>query len=74
MFDALKALPRLLLDPLTATCLVVAVVSAITFFKGRKEKTLTKGMRAALIILFALTAGTVLLTVALVLVFGPPPA
>ena len=72
MLDNLNVLPRLLLDPLFATCLVVAAVSAVSFAKGRKERSLTKGLRAGLIALFVLTAGVVLLTAAMAVIFGPP--
>ncbi|MCL1807545.1 MAG: hypothetical protein FWG31_07580 [Oscillospiraceae bacterium] len=57
------ALLRLLLNPVFAACGVVAFVAALTFWKGRKTQ--SKGMKAALIALFSLTAGFDLLIVGL---------
>ena len=73
MLDALIALPRLLLDPVFTTCLIVAVILAITYRNMRKAKTLTTGLAIAMIAIFVLTAGAVLFTVVMLFIFGPPP-
>jgi hypothetical protein len=56
-------MPRLLLNPVFVTCGVVAFVTALSFWKGRKSY--SKGMKAALIALFSLTAGFDLLILGL---------
>jgi hypothetical protein len=71
MPDALKALFGLLLDPVFATCLVVALISAVAFFKGRKSQ--SRGLDLTLIALFALTAGAALFFLVMAVLFGPAP-
>jgi hypothetical protein len=71
MPDTIKALLGLLLDPVFATCLVVASVSAIAFFKGKDTR--TKGMSIALIALFLLTAAAALFFIVMAVLFGPVP-
>ena len=62
----------LLFDPIFATSLVLASVSAAVLFRKRSE--LTKGLRAALFALLALTALVVLFFLVMALLFGPVPA
>jgi hypothetical protein len=73
MPDTLKALFALLLDPLFATCLVVAVISALSLRRMKKSQTLTTGIKITLIILFALTALAVLFFSSMAVIFGPVP-
>jgi hypothetical protein len=69
MPDTVRALLGLLFDPVYATCLILAAVSAVMLF-GRRGKR-SRGEKAALFVLFVPSAAAVLFFSVMAVIFGP---